>query len=249
MEFSSETTMGREEQVKKEIEKIAISMSKEYEDCAIGEKQNVKRQLDNFNSNVEQLFAKYMGVVPDRVLNNLKEQIEAKILSIINKSRVSERNGTITRLADTRADNLEEMTSKIKSFKNEGVSKDDNFETKMEEIAKRIEVAYRKVLLQRPNRNSEMALEEIISEAKKLKNNFIAVNEGKTKEIETNLIRRITEIETSLSERERPASDFSSKMQSGVNSPETIAEYYQNELEDREETSDPKRDYGAMFKS
>lgn len=105
------------------------------------------------------------------------------------------------------------------------------------------------MLLSRQSKGADRAFEEIIQEAKVLRKRIVARNEDNTKIIETSFRKRITAFETILRQQETQPRDISSKLKSGVNTPEEIISYDKQAIEEGKDSPEPeKSDLAAMFK-
>ena len=246
---NSDVTAQNVEEIISTLGTMARSISQEYEDCAISERKNANQQIDNFCTEVEQILSRYVGGISRGELRKFQDLLEQVVGDSINKSRLYERNGTVTRLGQVRADKLEVIVSRIEQYKEEGPTEDNNFEQKMDEITNSIKTYYQKMLLSRQSKGTDRAFEEIIQEAKVLRKRIVARNEDNTKTIETSFRKRITAFETILKQLETQSTNISSKLKSGVNTPEKIISYDKQDIEEGKDSPESeKSDLAAIFK-
>lgn len=247
------------EELTNQINKLGNKTIKIYEDGINAEQFNVRKQLQKFQAECEDIFKHYLGMVPGRVIDDITLQANELLRKEIGVVRNFECQETMANLGKSRADNVEDIKSGIENFKEDGIVDERRYEQKVDEISDRVIKAYRNVLEIAPSRNSEMAFDEIRGRGRITFNNIKEVHEECSKVIKSEVLKGTQSLDITLSSIElnkledkiddRGVSDFSEQLKAGCKSQEEVAnEDVKNMYESKEHVKDTRSDLEAMFK-
>lgn len=193
------------EGLKRELADVARKINTTYETGNYEEQRSARSQLQRLQEQIEDVFKKYIGVVPRNVISNLTEQTNELLKKNIESSRVTERNEMVTeRLAKcVKAGSVQEMSQSIKETKEQGVYEDKSFVEKTDLVLDRVIAAYRKVLNQAPSKKVDLAFNEICGYSKQTFSRLQDIHQDCTQQIKAEVKRHIDSLGFSLSNAER----------------------------------------------
>lgn len=255
------------ESLKQELTSVARKINNTYATCTNEEQRSVQRELQRLQAQIEDVFKRYIGTVPSRVISSLTSQTNELLKKNIESSRVNERNEMVTtRLAkSTKASSAQAMSQDVQELKAQGVYEDKSFESETEKVLNRVIEAYKKVIDQVPSKKADLAFDQIRGCSKGAFNRIQGLHEDYTQQIKREVMKQIDMLGISISnawkeqieaKSEQAASSFEQQLAANVEGPDDVTQNDVKSLSENEKafkgSEEPavsnRAKYEAMFK-